>query len=71
MKVVVAKADSYVQKGIEEGVGVLGGLSTMITKGERVLLKPNMVDGLTPDKAATTHPEVVTERSFCFERSIT
>lgn len=37
----------------------LGGLGSFIKRGDRVVLKPNLVMASTPDKAATTHPEVV------------
>lgn len=37
----------------------LGGISAFINKGERVLLKPNMLSAKEPDQAVTTHPSVV------------
>jgi uncharacterized protein (DUF362 family) len=37
----------------------LGGMETFVKPGEKVLLKPNLLSGKTPDKAVTTHPEIV------------
>ena len=37
----------------------LGGMSAFVRPGERVLLKPNMLAAKSPDKAVTTHPDVV------------
>jgi uncharacterized protein (DUF362 family) len=37
----------------------MGGLSRLIKKGQRVIIKPNMSFAKSPDFAATTHPQVV------------
>jgi uncharacterized protein (DUF362 family)/Pyruvate/2-oxoacid:ferredoxin oxidoreductase delta subunit len=37
----------------------LGGMSAYITRGDRVLLKPNMLSAKSPDMAVTTHPSLV------------
>ena len=37
----------------------LGGIAAFVKPGQRVLLKPNLLSGKTPDKAVTTHPEIV------------
>ncbi len=37
----------------------LGGMSAFVKAGQKVLLKPNMLAGRAPEKAVTTHPEVV------------
>lgn len=63
MKIVAAKADSYhadvVANGIKEVLEKLGGLEAYINPGERILLKPNLVEGMPPAKAVNTHPEVM------------
>lgn len=63
MKVVVARTESYtpsvVATGLDEVLAGLGGMSAFIKLGDRVLVKPNMLEGLPPDKAVTTHPEVL------------
>lgn len=37
----------------------IGGMSAFVRPGERVLLKPNMLAAKAPEKAVTTHPEVL------------
>ncbi len=37
----------------------LGGIESFITPGQTVLIKPNMLAGKPPEKAVTTHPEIV------------
>ena len=37
----------------------LGGMQAFVKPGQKVLLKPNMLAGKPPEKAVTTHPEVV------------
>lgn len=37
----------------------LGGMAAFVKPGQRVLLKPNLLAGKPPDKAVTTHPELV------------
>jgi uncharacterized protein (DUF362 family)/Pyruvate/2-oxoacid:ferredoxin oxidoreductase delta subunit len=37
----------------------LGGIGAFVRPGERVLLKPNMLYAKAPEKAVTTHPEVL------------
>jgi uncharacterized protein (DUF362 family)/NAD-dependent dihydropyrimidine dehydrogenase PreA subunit len=36
----------------------MGGVSSFAAKGEKILLKPNVLVGSNPDKAVTTHPAV-------------
>ena len=37
----------------------IGGMTAFVSPGQRVLLKVNLLSRATPDKAVTTHPEVV------------
>ena len=37
----------------------LGGIGRFVKAGQKVLIKPNLLAGKSPDKAVTTHPEVV------------
>ncbi len=37
----------------------LGGISHFVKSGQKVLIKPNMLAGKSPEKAVTTHPEIV------------
>lgn len=62
-KVAVVKADSYetqiVEQAMSELLAQLGGMSQYIQTGDRVLVKPNMLEGVDKGKCVTTHPEVV------------
>ncbi|MDR3590151.1 MAG: DUF362 domain-containing protein [Negativicutes bacterium] len=62
-RVVIARAETYdqtaVAAGIAEVLSSLGGITRFVSPGEKVLIKPNMLEGLSPDKAVTTHPEVL------------
>lgn len=61
-KVVLMRCDSYdeelVYQKIKEGVALLGGVETLFSKEEKVLLKPNFLAADLPEKASTTHPAV-------------
>ena len=48
-----------VQSSIRRAVGLLGGMGSFVRPGDRVLVKPNMLTAKPPEKAVTTHPEVV------------
>jgi uncharacterized protein (DUF362 family)/Pyruvate/2-oxoacid:ferredoxin oxidoreductase delta subunit len=37
----------------------LGGMAAFVRPGQKVLLKPNMLAGKVPEKAVTTHPEIL------------
>ena len=59
----VTKCSSYertaVDAAVRECLDNLGGIGRFVSKGETVLLKPNMLSPKSPDKAVTTHPEIV------------
>lgn len=62
-QVAVVKAADYdrklIQEAVDESVELIGGWHKFVKKGDKVLIKPNMLTAATPDKAVTTHPEVV------------
>ncbi len=62
-KVALAGCADYdeerVKKAVATSVGHLGGMSRFIAKGDRVLVKPNILMSAPPDKAVTTHPAVL------------
>jgi uncharacterized protein (DUF362 family) len=70
-RVVIARAGTYDQAiiaaGISEVLSSLGGITRFVASGEKVLLKPNMLEGLPPVKAVTTHPWMVHEVLFSKE----
>jgi len=57
------KVETYGRDAVKEGLirllEPLGGMAAFVNPGERVLLKPNMLAGKPPEKAVTTHPEVL------------
>ena len=59
----ITQCPDYDQKRIEKSLEILleplGGISTFINKGEKVLLKPNLLKASSPEKAVTTHPALV------------
>lgn len=43
---------------VKRGVELLGGVSAFVKKGEKILLKPNLLSGNPPERCVTTHPAV-------------
>ncbi len=62
-KVAVAVCADYraadLQKAFADVIAGLGGLNDLVRSGQRVLLKPNLISDKPPERAITTHPEVV------------
>lgn len=48
-----------VTQALQELLDPLGGMAAFVKPGQKVLLKPNMLAGKPPEKAVTTHPEIV------------
>jgi uncharacterized protein (DUF362 family)/Pyruvate/2-oxoacid:ferredoxin oxidoreductase delta subunit len=44
---------------LRRSIDLIGGIQTFVEKGHRVLLKPNLLYGRSPEKAVTTHPAIV------------
>lgn len=59
----ISKAADYEPETIRTAVSkcleLLGGIDKFVSPGQNVLLKPNMLGTFSPDKAVTTHPELV------------
>ena len=57
----IVKCERYSDcfKYVKEAVDMLGGIEKFVKKGDRVVIKPNLVSRKDPDEAATTHPEIV------------
>lgn len=57
------RARSYEQEALRESLTTLleplGGIAAFVKKGDRVLLKPNLLTGSRPTKECTTRPELV------------
>jgi uncharacterized protein (DUF362 family)/NAD-dependent dihydropyrimidine dehydrogenase PreA subunit len=48
-----------VQKAVKLAIDYLGGITKFVKKGDKVLIKPNLLSALPPERAVTTHPEVL------------
>jgi uncharacterized protein (DUF362 family) len=59
----IVKCQDYDQEKINvalrESIHLIGGIQTFVNKGSRVLLKPNLLYGRSPEKAVTTHPSIL------------
>lgn len=60
----IATAEGYELSTLRQAVIALleplGGMPAYVSRGERVLLKPNMLSAKEPGKCVTTHPSLVT-----------
>ena len=51
--------EADVLKGLQRAIDLIGGITTFVRPGNRVLLKPNLLYGKSPEKAVTTHPSIM------------
>ncbi len=62
-KVSIVKCVDYdirrVKEALREALSLIGGLEGLIGKGDRVLVKPNMLSARRPEEGVTTHPAIV------------
>jgi uncharacterized protein (DUF362 family)/NAD-dependent dihydropyrimidine dehydrogenase PreA subunit len=62
-KVSLVRCASYttaeVAAAVERAVDTIGGIRSLVRPGERILLKPNLLSAKEPERAITTHPEIV------------
>lgn len=61
--VAVATCQNYnmsaVQQSFDKLLEPFGGLGSFVSRGSRVLVKPNLLTAAAPEKAVTTHPAVI------------
>ena len=61
--VAVVRCDDYtpetVDAAVRRAIDLIGGIGRFVAPGERVLLKPNLLQGQEPERCVTTHPAVV------------
>jgi len=59
----IVKCQNYdedkVLSGLRQSIDLIGGIQTFVKKGSRILLKPNLLYGKSPENAITTHPSIV------------
>ncbi len=48
-----------IQKALRFSLDLIGGMGSFVKRGDRVLLKPNLLYGKAPEKAVTTHPSII------------
>jgi uncharacterized protein (DUF362 family)/Pyruvate/2-oxoacid:ferredoxin oxidoreductase delta subunit len=62
-RVILQPCPSYdpagVERALRRGIEELGGMRRFARRGERILLKPNILTAAPPEKAVTTHPAVL------------
>src|SRR4030066_2476293 len=51
--------EKEVLKALRRSIDLIGGIQSFVKRGDRVLLKPNLLYGKAPEKAVTTHPSIV------------
>jgi uncharacterized protein (DUF362 family)/NAD-dependent dihydropyrimidine dehydrogenase PreA subunit len=59
----IVKCENYDQdkvlNGLRRAIDLIGGIHSFVKRGDRVLLKPNLLYGKPPEKAVTTHPSII------------
>ncbi|HVP80224.1 MAG TPA: DUF362 domain-containing protein [Thermodesulfobacteriota bacterium] len=51
--------ENKVLSALRQSIDLIGGIQTFVKKGNRALLKPNLLFGKSPEKAVTTHPSIL------------
>jgi len=56
----IVKCQNYdearVLSALRQAIDLIGGIRTFVKKDSRVLVKPNLLFGKSPEEAVTTHP---------------
>lgn len=52
-------SDEQVYEAVKIGIELLGGMSSFVTPGESIVLKPNVLIGADPQRCISTHPSVL------------
>ena len=59
----IVKCQNYdearVLSALRQAIDLIGGIRTFVKKDSRVLVKPNLLFGKSPEEAVTTHPSIV------------
>lgn len=58
-RVSIVKCERYseAEEAVNNALSLLGGIERFVKKGDRVVIKPNLVSKKKPDEAVTTHPD--------------
>ncbi len=61
-KVALIRCETYdpdtVYQAVRRGLDLIGGISSLVKSGERIVMKPNVLYGTNPEKGVSTHPSV-------------
>ena len=61
-EVAVIRCETYepdaVYQAVRGGLDLIGGISSLVKSGERIVMKPNVLYGTNPEKGVSTHPSV-------------
>jgi len=61
-KVALVRCNSYeiseVRQAVSKGIELIGGVGKFVKRGEKIVLKVNLLAGDAPEKCVTTHPSV-------------
>jgi len=61
-RVAVIGCDSYdeaeVSAAVQKGIELIGGITSFVKAGEKIVIKPNVLIGSNPEKCVCTHPVV-------------
>ncbi|MCK4994657.1 MAG: DUF362 domain-containing protein [Candidatus Omnitrophica bacterium] len=62
-KVSIIRCNSYNIEGlyaaVKKSIDLIGGIENFVKRGQKVLLKPNLLKKAKPEEAVTTHPEFI------------
>ena len=71
--VALVRCETYdyelVSKAVEKGLSLLGGMEQFVVSGEKILLKPNILAGDSPDKCIGPHPTVFKAVAKAFQKA--
>jgi len=67
-KICIQKA-AYTDLPMDELLAPLGGMAGFVNRGEKVLLKVNLLSGRAPEKGVTTHPALVRAVALAVKRA--
>ena len=65
----VAIIKNTVPVGVRDAIGLLGGMTRFISKGDKVILKPNICVGKDSSTGVVTDPELVAETARMVEEA--
>lgn len=59
VSIIHAKDYDQAEEAVRNSLELLGGINRFLQSGWKVLLKPNLLKGVAPEKCVTTHPAII------------